>query len=91
MFPAQKIRVTVTKHDIAVGVRKHPDRCPVARALRRAIKEQGAQAHADKTPKNAAPLMPAVVWSFVKLFDDPATSRKLLRPFSFTFTLPEVK
>lgn len=87
----KRLRVEVTAEDIADGRREHCERCPVARAMRRAIGRvvwvggAGQWGIGNRSPQPKR--LPLRVTDFITAFD---TGRPV-SPFTFNLDVPEVK
>lgn len=82
-----KVRVSVTKNDIARGVRLDDRRCPIARAVRRRVRPNVAVSVSDLFVRcnNHYAKLPAKAQAFVAQFDmdiQPA-------PMTFTLNIPK--
>ncbi len=78
--------VTVTQDDINRGVRQHNERCPIARALRRAtgIRDISVGLQTVSFKSIWAAQLSYRVWEFIWDFDH----GRYVRPFSFRIVNP---
>lgn len=86
----REMRVCVTARDIREGKKGDGDSCPVARALRRALKRNGGYeacsmairtAHVKRKGEYKMVQVPEKVSAFIRSFD---RSRRGAKPFTFT-------
>lgn len=84
----KKIRAEVTERDIRLGVCGDSRRCPIARALNRAMGTRQAVGVGSEIMFDRDGLYlttPKVLLTFMNRFDN----RKPVSPFSFTLNLPK--
>lgn len=86
-----RLRVSVTAEDIRLGKRNDCDRCPAARALRRAGITRGWVGNywIGETVGGLGMSLcdsPIKVRKFIRAFD--SFGRKKVKPFSFTINVP---
>ncbi len=88
------ITIKVTKRDIAYGARDNCDRCPVARAIKRAVRVNDIEIFPltlnlyDRDCSYATLAIPKVASTFIESFDGGAI-RRHLKPFSFRLNVPK--
>ena len=84
-----KLKVEVTQEDIDNGVQQHSEKCPIACALKRLVKnpEVSEEIEFDQDETRFVADLPSDASSFIHLFDEEGSIA--VKPFSFEIEAEE--